>query len=85
MLETPNGTNKVRVGSGTTIRRESGDGSRALGFRDLSAGDLVTVDGDSGTPEGAEARDIEVIDAGEDGFNITPGAKQGARTALLFP
>ena len=84
-ITTPKGSLRVKVGDDTNISKPQDGESRPLAFEDLKPGTLITVDGASGTAEGANAGEIEVIPEGEGGFDITPSESSGPRAVPLFP
>ena len=84
-VSTPKGSLRVKVGDDTSISKTEDGESKALTFEDLTPGTLVTVDGSTGTKEGADAGEIQVIPEGEGGFDITPSDSSGPRLVPLFP
>ena len=84
-VSTPKGSLRVKVGDDTSISKTEDGESKALTIEDLTPGTLVTVDGSTGTKEGADAGEIQVIPEGEGGFDITPSDSSGPRLVPLFP
>ena len=84
-IDTPQGSLTAKVGEDTRIHKDTGDESRDLTFEDLTVGMLVTVDGETGTKENAEAGDIQVVPEGEGGFDIQPASVSGPRMMPVLP
>ena len=83
LVRTPRGPLQARVRDNTSIRKF--DNSEELTLEDLTAGTLVTVNGQEGQSGEIEASEILVIPEGEGGFNIRPARKEGPAMLPVFP
>ena len=75
-VSTPKGLLSAKVKDNTAIRESKRDG-KSLTFEALTAGGLITVNGDLGENSTIKASEIRVIDDTESGFNIRPHSGEG--------
>ncbi len=83
-VSTPKGLLSARVKDNTAIRESKRDG-QSLTFEALTAGGLITVNGDLGENSTIKASEIRVIDDTESGFNTRPHSGEGPAFVPVFP
>ena len=83
-ISTPKGSLSASVDNDTVIRESKKDGE-SLTFEDLTAGGLITVNGDLGENSTITASEILLIDDTESGFNIRPHSGEGPAFVPVFP